>query len=64
MPTVYSEFFILFTYQISKAVAEHKKLVETSGRLQRMLPDKDDFVESLTKARQVAHEVNKDDIFF
>lgn len=44
--------------QISKAVNEHKKLVETSGRLQRMVPDKDAFVENLFKARQAAHEVN------
>ncbi|XP_078358114.1 eukaryotic translation initiation factor 3 subunit A-like isoform X2 [Oculina patagonica] len=42
--------------RINKAVAEHTKLVETSGRLQRMLPDKDSFVENLTKARQAAHE--------
>lgn len=39
-------------------MTEHKKLVETSGRLQRMVPDKDAFVENLSKARQAAHEVN------
>ena len=49
---------ILLTFQISKAVTEHKKLVETSGRLQRMVPDKDAFVDNLFKARQAAHEVN------
>ena len=49
---------ILLTWQISKAVSEHKKLVETSGRLQRMVPDKDAFVDNLFKARQAAHEVN------
>lgn len=48
----------MLTYQINKAVNEHKKLVETSGRLQRMVPDKDAFVENLFKARQAAHEVN------
>ena len=48
----------MLTYQISKAVTEHKKLVETSGRLQRMVPDKDAFVDNLFKARQAAHEVN------
>ncbi|KAJ7328582.1 Eukaryotic translation initiation factor 3 subunit A [Desmophyllum pertusum] len=42
--------------RINKAVSEHDKLMETSGRLQRMLPDKDDFVENLSKARQAAHE--------
>ena len=44
-------------WQINKAITEHKKLVETSGRLQRMLPDKDAFVENLTNARQAAYEV-------
>lgn len=48
----------MLTCQINKAVNEHKKLVETSGRLQRMVPDKDAFVENLFKARQAAHEVN------
>lgn len=56
------KFIILFTCQINKAVAEHKKLVETSGRLQRMLPDKDAFVDNLTKARQAAHEVTTTDV--
>ena len=44
-------------WQINKTVTEHKKLVETSGRLQRMVPDKDAFLENLSKARQAAHEV-------
>lgn len=44
-------------WQINKAVTEHKKLVETSGRLQRMVPDKGAFVENLTMARQAAYEV-------
>ena len=44
-------------WQINKTVTEHKKLVETSGRLQRMVPDKDAFLENLNKARQAAHEV-------
>ncbi|PFX11153.1 Eukaryotic translation initiation factor 3 subunit A, partial [Stylophora pistillata] len=42
--------------RISKAVSEHKKLVETSGRLQRMVSDKETFVDSLLKARQASHE--------
>ncbi|XP_073238688.1 eukaryotic translation initiation factor 3 subunit A-like isoform X4 [Porites lutea] len=42
--------------RINKTVTEHKKLVETSGRLQRMVPDKDAFLENLNKARQAAHE--------
>ena len=46
-------------WQINKAVSEHKKLVETSSRLQRMLPDKEAFVDNLTKARQAAHEVRR-----
>ena len=49
--------FVLLMWQINKAVSEHKKLVETSGRLQRMLTDKEVFVENLGKARQTAHEV-------
>ena len=53
---------ILLICQINKAVTEHKKLVETSGRLQRMVPDKDAFVENLFKARQAAHEVNTSQI--
>ena len=53
---------ILLICQISKAVAEHKKWVETSGRLQRMVPDKDAFMENLFKARQAAHEVNTSQI--
>ena len=51
-------------WQINKAVSEHKKLVETCGRLQRMLPDKDAFVDNLTKARQAAHEVRTVQIAF
>ena len=31
--------------------------METSGRLQRMLPDKYSFIENLTKTRKAAHEV-------
>lgn len=42
--------------RINKAVAEHQTLVETSGRLQRMLPDKYSFIENLTKTRKAAHE--------
>lgn len=51
-------FFVRLEFQISVAVSEHKKLVETSGRLQRMVPDKENFVDSLLKARQASHEVN------
>lgn len=50
-------YFIPHYVQINKTVTEHKKLVETSGRLQRMVPDKDAFLENLHKARQAAHEV-------
>nr|A7SK48.2 RecName: Full=Eukaryotic translation initiation factor 3 subunit A; Short=eIF3a; AltName: Full=Eukaryotic translation initiation factor 3 subunit 10 [Nematostella vectensis] len=37
--------------RVRKAIEEHEKLVETSARLQRMIPDKDAFINTLRESR-------------